>query len=118
MVNNSVDKFGFSIYPVGFGGRRGAESIGGFGEWAAYWSATEEDRNRDMYVKVFSFDQRGVEQNTWGRDCYLSLRLVKNYTGDNLYDVENIDGYTVTTKHFPMENENDKKKRKEVLIYV
>ena len=117
-VNNSEDKFGFSIYPVGFGGRRGVNSIGGFGEWAAYWSSSEEDKNRDMYVKVFSFDQRAVEQNTWGGDCYLSLRLVKDYNGENLYDVENIDGTTVTTKHFIMENDEDKKKYDTTLIWT
>ncbi len=117
-VINSEDKFGFAIYPVGFGGRRGVDSIGGFGEWAAYWSTSEEDKNRDMYVKVFSFDQRTVEQNTWGRDCYLSLRLVKDYNGENLYDVENIDGATVTTKHFVMENDEDKKKYDTTLIWT
>lgn len=117
-VNNSEDKFGFAIYPVGFGGRRGKDSIGGYGEWAAYWSSTEEDKNRDMFIKVFSYDERGIEQNTWGRDCYLSLRLVKDYNGENLYDVENIDGATVTTKHFIMENDEDKKKYDTTLIWT
>ena len=117
-VINSEDKYKFSIYPVGFGGRRGADSIGGYGEWAAYWSSTEEDKNRDMYVKVFSYDERAVEQNTWGRDNYLSIRLVKNYTGENLYDVEMIDGMTVTTKHFIIANEEDKVKYDTTLIWT
>ena len=117
-VINSEDKFGFSVYPVGFGGRRGKNSIGGFGEWAAYWSSTEEDKNRDMYVKVFSYDERTIEQNTWGRDCYLSIRLVKDYTGENLYDVEVIDGNTVTTKHFVMENDDDKLKYDTTLVWT
>ena len=117
-VINSEDKYKFSVYPVGFGGRRGVDSIGGYGEWAAYWSSTEEDKNRDMYVKVFSYDERTVEQNTWGRDNYLSIRLVKNYTGENLYDVEMIDGMTVTTKHFVIANEEDKVKYDTTLIWT
>jgi uncharacterized protein (TIGR02145 family) len=117
-VINSEDKYGFSIYPVGFGERRGKESIGGYSEWAAYWSTSEEERNRDMYVKVFSFDERSIEQNTWGRDCYLSIRLVKDYTGDNLFDVEDIDGFTVTTKHFVMEHESDKATYDKTLIWT
>lgn len=117
-VINSEDKFGFAVYPVGFGGRRGKSSIGGFGEWAAYWSSTEEDRNRDMYVKVFSYDERTIEQNTWGRDCYLSIRLVKDYTGENLYDTEVIDGNTVTTKHFIMDNDADKLKYDTTLVWT
>lgn len=117
-VINSEDKYKFSVYPVGFGGRRGVDSIGGYGGWAAYWSSTEEDKNRDMYVKVFSYDERTVEQNTWGRDNYLSIRLVKNYTGENLYDVEMIDGMTVTTKHFVIANEEDKVKYDTTLIWT
>lgn len=117
-VISSEDKYGFSIFPVGFGGRRGADSIGGYGEWAAYWSATEEDNNQDMFVKVFTYDERGVEQNTWGRDCYLSLRLVKDYTGDNLYDVETVDGMTVTTKHFPLTDDDEKNRFKNTLVWT
>ena len=117
-VINSEDKYKFSIYPVGFGGRRGVDSIGGYGKWAAYWSTTEEDKNRDMYVKVFSYDERAVEQNTWGRDNYLSIRLVKDYNGENLYDVEMIDGMTVTTKHFAIADENDKLKYDTTLVWT
>ena len=117
-VINSDDKYGFAIYPVGFGGRRGVESINGYGEWAAYWTYTEDDKNRDMYVKVFSYDERTVEQNTWGKGCYLSLRLVKDYTGENLYDVETIDGNTVSTKHFIMSNEEDKLKYENTLVWT
>jgi uncharacterized protein (TIGR02145 family) len=117
-VINSEDKYGFSIYPTGFGGRRGKESIGGFGEWAAFWSSSEEDRNKDMYVKVFSYDERAVEQNTWGRDCYLSIRLVKDYTGNNLYDVETIDGNNVATKLISVENNEDREKFSTTLIWT
>lgn len=104
-ISNSENKFGFSIYPSGFGDSRGVESIGGYGKWAAYWTSTEEDNHEDMYVKVFSHEERGVAQNTWGEGCYLSLRLVKNYTGGNLYDIETIDGNAITTKFIPNDDE-------------
>lgn len=117
-LTNSEDRFGFTIYPVGFGERRGVESIGGYGKWAAYWTSTEEDKNRDMYVKVFSFDKRTVEQNTWGDGWYLSIRLVKNYNGNNLYDVENIDGINVSTIHFLAKDEAEREDYKTSLIWT
>ena len=98
----SDDKYGFSIYPVGFADRKGSEFIGGFGKWAAYWTATEDTKNDDMFVKIFSHKEIGVEQNSLGRGCYLSLRLVKNYNGNNFREVETIDGVSVTTKLFPL----------------
>lgn len=117
-IFNSEDKFDFSIYPVGFGERRGIDSIGGYGKWAGYWTSTEEDKNRDMYVKVFSYDTRSVEQNTWGNGCYLSLRLVKDYTGDNLYDIEDIDGVNVSTIHFTADNDIDRERYNTTLIWT
>ena len=117
-VLNSEDRFGFSVYPVGFGDRRGISTIGGFGKWAAFWSATEEDRHQDMFVKVFSHDEKGVEQNSWGRDCYLSLRLVKDFKGNNLNDVEMIDGQSVQTVYVETRDYNDRDKYKTSLIWT
>lgn len=117
-VINSEDKFGFAVYPVGFGGRRGKSSIGGYKEWAAYWTSTEEDGHRDMFVKVFSHKERGVEQNSWGKDCYLSLRLVKDYRGDNLNDVESIDGNTVGCVYIPTVDDVDVAKYDKSLVWT
>jgi hypothetical protein len=71
-----------------------------------------------MYVKVFSYDTRSVEQNTWGNGCYLSLRLVKDYTGDNLYDIEDIDGVNVSTIHFTADNDIDRERYNTTLIWT
>lgn len=117
-IIKSEDRFGFSVYPTGFGDRRGAETIGGFGKWAAFWSSTEEDRHQDMFVKVFSNTESGVEQNSWGRDCYLSLRLVKDYNGANLYDTESIDGYTVPTIYIDANDEDDREKYHQTLVWT
>lgn len=113
----SDDRFGFGIYPLGFGERRGISTIGGFGKWAAFWTSSEEDTKKDMFVKVFSNDECAVEQNTWGRDCYLSLRLVKNYNGTNLYDTEVIDGNTVPTIYIDAKDE-DREKYDTTLIWT
>ena len=113
----SEDRFGFSIYPLGFGERRGISTIGGFGKWAAFWTTSEEDTKGDMFVKVFSNDERGVEQNTWGRDCYLSVRLVKDYNGSNLNDVEDIDGKSVSTIYIDVKDV-DREKYNTTLIWT
>ena len=113
----SDDRFGFSIYPLGFGERRGISTIGGFGKWAAFWTSSEEDTKKDMFVKVFSNNERAVEQNTWGRDCYLSLRLVKDYNGTNLYDTEVIDGNTVPTIYIDVKDD-DREKYDTTLIWT
>lgn len=113
----SDDRFGFGIYPLGFGERRGISTIGGFGKWAAFWTASEEDTKNDMFVKVLSNNERAVEQNTWGRECYLSLRLVKDYNGTNLYDTEVIDGNTVPTIYIDAKDE-DRDKYDTTLIWT
>lgn len=114
----STDKFGFSIYPAGFADRRGVDTIGGFGKWAAFWTASEEDKYQDMYVKVFSNEESGVEQNSWGKGCYLSLRLVKDYNGNNLYDTETIDGNTVATIYVEPTDYSDRERYSNTLIWT
>lgn len=97
----SDDSYGFSIYPVGYCGNRGKNYYGSFGESAAFWTSTVEDNHKDMYVKTFNYDTTTVAQNTWGDNYYLSLRLVKQFTGDNFNDAEDIDGFTSNCIHIP-----------------
>lgn len=100
------DKYGFSIYPVGYGDSKGADYIYGFGEWAAYWTITEDNGDNETYIKLFSNKNRGVDQKTWGEDCFLSVRLVKDYKGNNYRGVETINGQNVSTQLFPMVDDN------------
>lgn len=100
----SDDAYNFSIYPVGYCGNRGKEFYGSFSEVAAFWTNTVEDNYKDMFVKTFKYNVETVGQNTWGENYYLSLRLVKNFTGDNFHDVENIDGYTYNCIKIPGTN--------------
>jgi uncharacterized protein (TIGR02145 family) len=97
----SDDQFGFSIYPVGYCGNRGIKYYGSFGESTGFWTSTEEDNHRDMFVKVFDYNTEAVGQRTWGENYYLSLRLVKTFTGNNLNDAEDIDGFTSNCVHIP-----------------
>ena len=95
------DAYGFTIYPVGYCGNRGKNYYGSFGLSAAFWSSTVEDNNKDMYVKTFEHDVETVGQRTWGENYYLSLRLVKKFTGDNFNSAEDIDGFTHNCVHVP-----------------
>jgi uncharacterized protein (TIGR02145 family) len=97
----SEDMYGFAVQPVGYAGNRGKGYYGSFGESAAFWTSSEEDTNKDMYVKLFEYDTEKVGQRTWGENYYLSLRLVKTFTGDNFNDAEDIDGFTSNCVHIP-----------------
>lgn len=97
----SEDTYGFSVYPVGYCGNRGKQYYGSFGLASAFWTATVEDNNKDMYVKTFDNNKETVGQRTWGENYYLSLRLVKKFTGDNFSDAEDIDGFTSNCLHIP-----------------
>lgn len=95
------DAYEFSVYPVGYCGNRGKQYYGSFGLASAFWTATVEDNNKDMYVKTFDNNKETVGQRTWGENYYLSLRLVKKFTGDNFSDAENIDGFITNCIHVP-----------------
>lgn len=100
----SDDKYGFSIYPVGYAGNRGKEYYGSFGESTAFWTITEKLGNKDMFVKLFEYDSEKVGQRTWGENYYLSLRLVKDFKENNFNNTEVIDGSIVECVHIPQTN--------------
>ena len=95
------DAYGFGIYPVGYCGNRGKKYYGSFGLSSAFWTSTVEDNHKDMYVKTFDYNHETVGQRTWGENYYLSLRLVKKFTGNNFSDSEDIDGFTSNCAHIP-----------------
>ena len=95
------DAYGFGIYPVGYCGNRGKKYYGSFGLSSAFWTSTVEDNHKDMYVKIFDYNHETVGQRTWGENYYLSLRLVKKFTGNNFSDSEDIDGFTSNCVHIP-----------------
>ena len=95
------DAYGFTVYPVGYCGNRGKNYYGSFGLSTAFWTSTVEDNHKDMFVKSFEHDAETVGQHTWGDNYYLSLRLVKKFTGDNFNSAEDIDGFTCNCVHVP-----------------
>ena len=97
----SEDVYGFTAYPVGYCGNRGKEYYGSFGQSTAFWTSSVEDNHKDMYVKKFEYNKETVGQHTWGENYYISLRLVKKFTGDNFNESEFIDGFTVNCIHIP-----------------
>ena len=84
----SEDTYGFSVLPVGYCSNRGKNFFGGFGQSSAFWTSTIEDTHNDVFVKIFDYDKETVAQSSWGEKYYLSIRLVKNFTGDNFSNYE------------------------------
>lgn len=97
----SEDAYGFSILPVGYCGNQGTETYYGFGQTTAFWTNTSEDDRYDMFVKEFNFNTETVKQYTWGGNEFLSVRLVKDFTGDNYNETEDINGCTTNCIHIP-----------------
>ena len=97
----SNDTYGFSVLPVGYCGNRGKDFYGSFGKMSAFWTNTEASGEKDMFIKVFEYDKETVAQDSWGGNYLLSLRLVKDFTGDNFNDTEYIDGATYNCVQIP-----------------
>jgi uncharacterized protein (TIGR02145 family) len=82
----SDDIFDFSIYP-----------LNKMGKEMSYWVNTSYPEMGEMFVKTFTNESRAVKQNISKFGDYLGIRLVKDFDGTNSYDIEEIDGQTVST---------------------
>lgn len=96
----SDDKYGFTIYPVGFC-YHGRNFFAGFGDITSFWTTTKCTCNTDNLIKTFEFDSKRVTQGSSGNDNYLSVRLVKKFNGNNFNFTEEINGLTFTCIHIP-----------------
>ena len=101
-----VDKYGMAVLPAGnasFNVRYARPEASQFGEQAFFWTTTHiyGDRDQDRYVKVFDCEKGGVSQYAECPDPYFSVRLVKDYDGQNYFDSEYIDGVLYKTILFP-----------------
>lgn len=98
---NGEDKFNFQVLPLGYGTNRPTAVEGedcdaeGLRKITAFWTSTKASDIDDMFVKEFSYRSRKVRQYTKEPDAFLSVRLVKDYIGDNYDTVENINGQTI-----------------------
>jgi uncharacterized protein (TIGR02145 family) len=88
------------MYPTGsFSALSGAYS--GFGEHAHFWTLTEGDVScRNFYSKKFIDDRGTVMQIEAMPAQKLTIRLVKNFIGDNYHQFEEIHGRMYETKLF------------------
>lgn len=93
------------IYPTGsFSALTGAYS--GFGDFAHFWSLTEGDVScRNFYSKKFNDCVGTVMQIEEMPATKLTIRLVKDFLGDNYRQFEEIHGRMYETKLFASESE-------------
>ena len=90
-----IDKYGMSIRPAGIGGFKKSTATPfyeGYRYTAAFWTTTILAPGQDTYVKMFNDDMSGVWQVAECPDPYYSVRLVKNYDGNNYRETEYING--------------------------
>lgn len=106
------DKYGFEAIPVGFSGPRGDflkpdddNDIEGYHLSTAFWTSTpaglvnagnEEDA---VYAKALYYKSRKVNQQVLSKESKLSLRLVKDFSRDNMSMFDDILGYWYPCTH-------------------
>ena len=99
---SGTDDFGMRILPTGYN-LDGEKLENYFNTKTMFWTSTHiyNDLGQDLYVKLFDWNTCGVIQEAQCPDAWLSLRLVKDYTGNNHFETETIDGDNYNTILFP-----------------
>lgn len=98
--NKGIDKFCFNLMPVGYADE--CKYYQYFKERTWLWTATNQEYT-NAYTKRFDYNKSKVYQDIVPTDYYLSLRLIKDYTGDNFKDNEEILGSIYQTVLMPSE---------------
>ena len=93
-----IDKFGFKVMPAGYADDGGNSVF--FGERGGFWTATNM-KLANAYIKRFDYNKNSVYQDVIAGQNYYSVRLVKDYDGDNFYDSEEILGQNYPTVLLP-----------------
>jgi len=98
---DGTDDFGMRILPTGWADERG--NVFYETEETNFWTTTHvyNDKGQDIYVKKFKWDVCGVIQEALCPGDRNSIRLVKDYTGENHLETETIDGDNYNTILFP-----------------
>ena len=88
-----TDDFGMRILPTGYGDGDEYNCMY-FNKKTTFWTTTHvyNDLGQDLYVKEFDWNKSGVIQEAQCPDALFSIRLVKDYTGNNHLETETIDG--------------------------
>lgn len=96
--NRGIDKYGFRIVPAGYANE--AKDYMYFKERAYFWTASNH-QYRDAYVKIFTYNKSCVLQDVMATDNYMSVRLVKDFNGNNYNGCEDILGGVYPTVLMP-----------------
>lgn len=96
--NRGIDKYGFAITPAGYTDDGG--QFGYFLERAWFWTASNCQYS-NAFTKRFEYDKSTVYQDVISTKYNLSLRLIKDYDGDNYLERENILGMPYSTVLMP-----------------
>lgn len=95
---DGVDAYSMSLLPSGYGD--GGLSMDYYGTRCKFWTSTVTSIS-NYYTKRFDYDKSGVVQVSDSPTALLSLRLVKDYDGDNFYGVETINKIPCKTVLMP-----------------
>lgn len=111
------DKYGFNAIPVGFSGPRGDflkpdadNDIEGYHLSTAFWTSTPaglvnpENDEDTIYAKALYYKSSKVNQQVLSKESKLSLRLVKDFTRNNMSMFDNILGYWYPCTHIIAEH--------------
>lgn len=98
---SGIDKYGFNVVPAGYADDAG--NILFFGERASFWTSTNMHFT-NIYEKRFEYNKSNVYQDVIPGQYYLSIRLIKDYDGDNFTEAEEILGQTYPTVLMPSVN--------------
>lgn len=90
---DGVDAYGFRALPAGYADDGG--NVGYFGDRAYFWTATNSNCGNSAFMKRLEYNKSTVYQDVISSKNSLSLRLVKDYTGNNYYEKEEILGVDV-----------------------
>jgi hypothetical protein len=86
--HRGIDKYGFGVTPAGYADD--GMLYGYFGERAMFWTATVSRSGASSYAKRFDYNKSAVYQDIVPTTLHLSLRLVKDYDGNNYLEREDI----------------------------
>ena len=86
--HGGLDVYGFGVTPAGYADDGGM--YGYFGERGMFWTATVSRSGASSYAKRFDYNKSSVYQDIVPTTLFLSIRLVKDYTGDNFFEREDI----------------------------
>ena len=93
-----IDKYGFTVLPSGYADDGGMMNY--FGERSCFWTSTNMEYT-NIFTKRFEYNSNKVYQGIVPAKCHMSLRLIKDYTGDNYTENETILGQNYPTVLMP-----------------